>query len=299
MYDFNKVYDRRGTGCFKSDGLEMLFGKADLLPLWVADMDFAVAPEILEDLQERLKHPIFGYNLRLPPYYEAIINWIGSHYHWQVKKDWIVSTPGIVTAINIAVATLTAPGEGIVVQTPVYDPFFHAVNENKRRLLTNPLLMKNGSYEIDFADLEQKLAQSKMFILCSPHNPVGRVWTETELLQMGRLCRKHKVIVVADEIHADIVYSGSKHTAFANLEDFADFTVACYSPSKSFNLAGLCTSAIIIPSESLREPFNDYVQSLHLFLGNTFGITAVCLHKRPDLAAGASDIPGRQQELLA
>ncbi len=274
-YDFDTVIDRKNTGCFKADGLKLLFGKADLLPLWVADMDFAIAPEILEAMQARLSHPIFGYNLRLDAYYESIINWVDRRYGWQIERDWIISTPGIVTALNIAVVTLTEPGDGILVQTPVYDPFFEAVQANDRKLLTNPLSLQGSRYEIDFDDFEVKLKQAKMFFLCSPHNPVGRAWSETELLKIGRLCRKYKVIVVADEIHADLVYSGNTHRAFAALEDFNQFTLTCYSPSKSFNLAGLCTSAIVISNPKLRKSFNDYVQTMHLYLGNSFGITAL------------------------
>jgi cysteine-S-conjugate beta-lyase len=274
-YDFDTVYDRHSTGCFKTDGLAMLYGNANLLPLWVADMDFAVAPEISQALEERLKHPIFGYNLRLTSYYYAIIHWLEKHYNWRIERNWIINTPGIVTAINVAVVTLTIPGDKVLLQTPVYDPFFEAVRANGRNLLTNPLQLIKGRYEIDFDDLEKKLAMSKLFILCNPHNPVGRVWTVEELLKIGCLCRKYKVKVVADEIHADIIYSGHRHTAFCTLEDFSTFTIACYSPSKSFNLAGLCTSAIIIPQAELREMFNNYVQTMHLFLGNTFGITAL------------------------
>jgi cystathionine beta-lyase len=274
-YDFDVVYDRKGSGCFKADGLEMIFGKPDLLSLWVADMDFAVAPEIQEAMLGRLKQPIFGYNFRLPPYYESIVNWIEKHYAWQIKKEWIVNTPGVVTALNAAVIVFTHPGDNVLVQTPVYDPFFEAVLKHGRNLLTNPLQLINGRYEIDFTDFEEKLKVSKLFILCNPHNPVGRVWSREELVQMGKLCKKYNVLVVSDEIHADIIYDGKKHTAFATLEDFEAFTIACYAPSKSFNLAGLCTSAIIIPDEKLFKPYCEYVQSMHLYLGNTFGIVAL------------------------
>lgn len=274
-YDFDTVYNRKGSGCYKTDALKMLFGKENLLSLWVADMDFAIAPEIREALEQRLSHPVLGYNFRLPEYYKAIIDWVSRRYKWQIQKDWIISTPGIVTGFNTAVVTLTQPGDGILVQTPVYDPFFEAVKNHGRRLLTNPLVLKEGRYEIDFADFEQKLAECRMFILCSPHNPVGRLWTREELLQMGSLCKKYKVLVVADEIHADIVYDGREFVPFGSLEDFDSFTIACYAPSKSFNLAGLCTSVIVIPSEKLRQPVAEYVLSMHLHLGNTFGITAL------------------------
>jgi len=274
-YDFDTVYNRKGTGCFKADALQMIFGKEDLLSLWVADMDFAIAPEIQKALADRLNHPVLGYNFRLQTYYNSIIDWVLKRYDWHIQRDWIINTPGIVTAVNTAVVTLIEPGDGILIQTPVYDPFYEAVRSHGRSLLTNPLVLKEDRYEIDFADFEEKVSQCKMFILCSPHNPVGRVWTRAELLQIGKLCKKHNVIVVADEIHADVIYSGHEFTAFGSLEDFSGFSVTCYSPSKSFNLAGLCTSAIIIPSDKLRKPFSDYVQSMHLYLGNTLGITAL------------------------
>lgn len=274
-YDFDTEYNRKGTGCFKTDGLKMIFGKDDLLPLWVADMDFAIAPEILRALQNRLNHPIFGYNLRLSAYYDSIINWLQKRYNWQIKQDWIVSTPGVVTAINAAVITLTSPGDGILIQTPVYDPFFHAITSHGRKLLTNSLKLVDNDYVIDFFDFERKISQCRMFILCNPHNPIGRVWNDAELRQMGEICKKYKVLVVSDEIHADIVFSGYRFTAFGKIDDFEDFTIACYSPSKSFNLAGLCTSAIVIKNDVIRSKFNHYIESMHLFLGNSFGITGL------------------------
>jgi len=274
-YDFDTIYDRRGTGCVKTDGLEELFGKSDLLPLWVADMDFAIAPEIQEALEQRLKHPIFGYNYLLPSFYEAAVNWVKNHYNWQIKKEWLLYTPGIVTGINIAVETLTAPGDCILIQTPVYDPFYEAATLHGRRLLTNPLLLKDNRYEIDFTNLEMKLSQAKLFILCNPHNPGGRVWTQDELLAVGRLCAKYNVKVISDEIHADLIYDGYTHTAFASLENFADFCVTCYSPSKSFNLAGLCTSILVIPTREMFQKVEKYIQEMHLYLGNCFGNTAL------------------------
>jgi len=275
QYDFDTVYNRTGTGCYKADALDMLFGTRDVLSLWVADMDFGIAPEILQAMQERLTHPIFGYNYRLQPYYEAIINWVDRRYGWQIDKDWIVNVPGVVTAINAAILVFTNPGDKILIQPPVYEQFYEAVHNNKRCLVTNPLKLKGQQYEIDFADLDQKLKDVKMFILCSPHNPVGRVWTRDELLQIGRLCKKHGVLVIADEIHADLVFQGQVHLPFAALEDFAEFTIACYSPSKSFNLAGLCNSAIVIPGESIRSTYREFIFNLHLYLGNTLGITAL------------------------
>jgi cystathionine beta-lyase len=273
-YNFDHEYNRTGTGCYKADGLMMKFGKTDLLSLWVADMDFAVAPEILSAWQQRIQHPIFGYNFRLDAYYQAIIDWIGQHYHWQIRREWIINTPGVVTAINVAVQVFTNPGDKILIQTPVYEQFFEAVHSMDRTLVTNSLLYQDESYSIDFTDLDAKLAGCKLFLLCSPHNPVGRVWTKAELLEMGNLCRKHNCLVIADEIHADLLYDERQHIPFASLADFADSTISCYSPSKSFNLAGLCNSAIIIPADGIRQKYSDFVFKMHLYLGNTFGIIA-------------------------
>lgn len=274
-YDFDTRYDRTGTGCYKADGLMMKFGVRDLLSLWVADMDFAVAPEIMAAWQTRMQHPIFGYNFRLQPYYDTIIAWIERRYHWKTEQDWIVNTPGVVSAINAAIVVFSQPGDKILIQTPVYEQFFEAVTTLNRTLVTNPLIYNKCEYSIDFADLDAKLSGCKLFLLCSPHNPVGRVWTEEELRETGRLCKKHNVIVISDEIHADLLFDGRQHIPFAALADFHKFTISCYSPSKSFNLAGMSNSAIIIPDEALRNVYREYIFTMHLYLGNTFGIVAL------------------------
>jgi cystathionine beta-lyase len=274
-YDFDRVVDRRGSGCFKYDALKMLYGREDLLSLWVADMDFAVAPAIVEALQKRLSHPVFGYNLQLPAYYDAIIRWVGSNYGFRIERDWILNSPGVMPAVNLAVMQLTDPCDGIVIQTPVYRPFYKAVLDHGRKLLENPLVFANGRYEIDFDDLERKLRQARMFILCSPHNPVGRLWSVEELGRIGTLCRQYGVKVVSDEIHADLVYDGKKALSIASLEDFADISICCYSAAKSFNLAGLATAAIVVRDPELRKPLASMIEKLHLYTGNSFGIAAL------------------------
>lgn len=273
--DFDRIIDRRGTGCFKYDGLDLIYGRDDLISLWVADMDFPIAPVIREALQKRLDHGILGYNYNPPEFYEAVANWVRKYYGIEAKKEWMLLTPGIVPAINLAVLQLTRPGDGVLIQTPVYQPFYGAVLNHGRELLTNPLINTGGYYTIDFEDFERKIAQAKLFILCSPHNPVGRLWSEEELRGMGTLCRKYKVPVVSDEIHADLVYDGAKALSIASLEDFADLTLCCCSPSKSFNIAGLSTAITIVRNPELREPMRKIIWDLHLYLGNTFGIEAV------------------------
>jgi cysteine-S-conjugate beta-lyase len=274
-YDFDALIDRKGSGCYKYDALKMLFGREDLLPLWVADMDFCVAPEISEAMRKRLEHGVFGYNLHLPKFYETAVQWISDQYGFQTQRDWILNSPGIMPAISLAVMQLTAPGDGVVIQTPVYRPFFDAVLSHGRKLLTNPLIRSDEGYLIDLDDLGQKLSRAKLFIICSPHNPVGRVWTEQELLDVGRLCRKHGVTIISDEIHADLVYGGRKAVSIASLEDFADISMCCYSPAKSFNLAGLTSSVIVIKNDMLRKPVSDMIFKLHLYIGNSFGIAAL------------------------
>lgn len=273
-YDFDRITNRRGSGCFKYDGLNMIYGRDDLISLWVADMDFPVAPAIMEALQKRLDHGIFGYNLRLPVFYDTVLNWVEKQYGYKADGDWMLSTPGVMPAVSLAVTVLTEPGDGVLIQTPVYRPFHNAALDQGRVLLTSPLLLRDGRYEIDFDDFESKLKGAKLFILCSPHNPVGRLWSEAELRKMGQLCRQHGVTVISDEIHADLVFDGAKAVSIAALDDFADITICCMSAAKSFNLAGLATSVVLVKNPSLRQPLASAIEEYHLFMGNSFGIEA-------------------------
>ncbi|HNT52271.1 MAG TPA: MalY/PatB family protein, partial [Candidatus Syntrophosphaera sp.] len=273
--DFDRLIDRRGSGCYKYDALKLIYGREDLLPLWVADMDFAVAPAIREALQRRLEHGVFGYNYRLPVFYEVVQEWLKRRYGFATETGWILHSPGIMPAVNLAVQQLTLPGDGILIQTPVYRPFFDAVTAHGRTLVTNPLIRHANCFDIDFEDFERKLASAKLFILCNPHNPVGRLWREDELRRMGELCARHRVPVISDEIHADIVYDGKAARSIAALENFADQVIVCVSPAKSFNLAGLTSAVIVVKNPALREPLARIIQSLHLYLGNSFGIDAL------------------------
>ena len=273
-FDFDKVIDRKGTGCFKHDALTQLYGRDDLISLWVADMDFPAAPCIQEVLQKRLEHGIYGYNFRADSFYEAVQTWTSKRYGWEVEKDWIITTPGVVPAINLAVLTLTKPKDKILIQTPVYRPFFSAIENHDRCLLTNPLINDNGYYRIDEKDFEAKIRQASLFILCNPHNPVGRVFTAEELSFMGDLCKRYNVPIVSDEIHADIVFNGLQFRGLGSMKSYDDVLIACISPSKSFNIAGLSTAVTIVPNPKLRKQIDDLNNSLHLFTGNTFGICA-------------------------
>ncbi len=274
-FDFDKLIDRKGSGCFKYDALKSLYGRDDLISLWVADMDFAAAPCIQETLNSRIDHGVYGYNLRTNTFYNAICNWARRRYGFYIEKDWIINTPGVVPAINMAVLTLTQASDKILIQTPVYRPFFNAVTDNGRCLLTNPLVYVDGTYQIDKRDFERKIRQSSMFILCNPHNPMGRVFTPEELCFMGDLCKRYDVPIVSDEIHADIIYDGKSFRGLGSMKDYHDILISCFAPSKSFNLAGLATAVTVIPNPKLRQHVNQMNERLHLFTGNTFGIQAL------------------------
>ncbi len=272
---FDIIYNRRGSGCFKYDALKMLYGKDDLLSLWVADMDFTVSDQIQEALAARLNPPVFGYNLRLDDFYEAVINWQQRRFGWQVARSEIIAVPGIVPGIILSILSLTNPGDGVLIQTPVYRPFQDAVNDHGRRLICSALLNENGCYRIDWQDFELKLKEARLFILCSPHNPVSRVWSREELIRIGELCSKYKVRVFSDEIHQDIVYAGHQHIPLASLQDFQDICITGISPSKSFNVAGLATAVLLVSNPELFTRVNDLNQKMHLYLGNSFGIRAL------------------------
>ncbi len=291
MNRFDIPVERRGSGCFKYDALEALFGRSDLLSMWVADMDFAVSDEILQSLSLRCEHPLHGYNLRLDDFYDAIIDWQKRRFCWTIKREWIIAVPGLMPGLTEVVQTLTAPKDGIVILTPVYRPFYNAVTDFGRKLLISPLINTNGCYTIDWDNLESCLKHAKMLILCSPHNPVGRVWSKEELLQLGRLCRKYRVLVFADEIHEDIIYPGFRHIPFASLEDFAEFTITGISPAKSFNIAGLATAVLAISNYELFKAVNTLNEKMHLYMGNSFGIKA--------LIAAYRDSEAWLEELLA
>lgn len=259
-YDFDTIIDRRNTNCVKHDFMEEHGKPKDVIPLWVADMDFQTVPAIIERLKRTVEHGIFGYSHAKEGYFKAIEGWYGSRFGWKLQEHWLVKTPGVVNAIATSIRAFTKENEAVLIQQPVYHPFSSTVLANHRRLVNSPLVLRDGRYEIDFEDFETKIREEnvKLFILCSPHNPVGRVWTKEELTRIGEICLRHQVLVVSDEIHSDFVYPGHVHTVFASInEAFAQNCITCTAPSKTFNLAGLQASNIIIPNEGLRKRFTE------------------------------------------
>ncbi|MBS1324425.1 MAG: pyridoxal phosphate-dependent aminotransferase [Oscillospiraceae bacterium] len=256
--DFDKVIDRRNTRCLKYDFAKRRGMPEDVLPLWVADMDFATSSYIEDALIERAKHGIFGYSEVQTPYFEILENWLKKHHNWDVQEKWLIKTPGVVFALAMAVKAYTEIDEGILIQAPVYYPFYEVIRDNGRKIVENELYLGDDNrYHIDFEDFEDKIISEKvrLFILCSPHNPVGRVWTAEELVKLGDICVKHGVIVVSDEIHADFVFKG-RHHVFASLKkEFENISITCTSPSKTFNLASMMMSNIFIPNHELKRKF--------------------------------------------
>ena len=276
-YNFDEVIDRRNTDCLKYDFAVQRGRPKDVLPFWVADMDFSIAQEIEDALVKRCQHGIFGYSEATDGYFAALQNWYLKHFNWQVQRPWLIKTPGVVFALAMAVKAFTEPGDGVLVQQPVYYPFTEVIRDNDREVVNAPLALVNGHYEIDFADLEQKLANPKvkLMFLCSPHNPVGRVWTKEELLKVGDLCLKYNVITVSDEIHSDFVWDNNVHTPFATLgEEYQQNCIVCTAPSKTFNLAGLQVSNIFIPNQKLRRAFRKQIDAAGYSQLNTLGLVA-------------------------
>ncbi len=289
-YNLDAEFDRQGTHSVKwefiiqgdqfthGDHAHKKHGSNRILPMWVADMDFRCPPAVIEALVKRAQHGIFGYTVPTDPYYEAVISWMKRRYEWDVKREWITLSPGIVPAINMLVQCFISPGDKVLIQQPVYYPFMAAIKNNGGQIVSNSLLYKNGRYDMDFDDLAAKTADPavKMAILCSPHNPVGRVWTPEELTRFGEICIENKVIIISDEIHCDLIFSGQTFTAFATISDtFAQNSIICTAPSKTFNLAGLKTSNIIIPNEEWRQIFGAKLWSNGLFGLNSFGVEAL------------------------
>lgn len=277
-FDFDTPVSRKGTDCLKYDFAVKRGRPADVLPLWVADMDFKTSERILDAIRSRVDHGIFGYTDPGDRYFEALAGWMESRHGWKVQAEWGIRTPGVVVALAMAVQAYTEPGDAVLIQQPVYYPFTEVIADNGREVISSDLVQEaDGSYRMDFNDFEQKIRehQIRLFLLCSPHNPVGRVWTREELSKIGDICLKYGVTVVSDEIHEDFVYGERKHQVFANLKpEFAEISVTCTSPAKTFNLAGLQISNILIPDARLREKFQRQVTAMGYSQANTLGITA-------------------------
>jgi cystathionine beta-lyase len=275
-YDFDKVVNRHNTCSFKWDMAEKLFGENDVLPLWIADMDFQSPPPIIEAIKKRAEHGIFGYTFIPDSCYHAIIRWMQKRHNWSIKKEWIVFTPGVMPALHWAVRAYTHPGDSVIIQPPVYHAFFNAAKFNGCQIIENPLTYEYGRYVMDFEALEQKFdSRTKLFLLCSPHNPVGRAWTREELTRLGELCLKHNVLICSDEIHSDLMFKGFTHIPIASLsEEIAQITLTCNAPNKTFNLAGLGLGFVIIPNKNLLQEFSHVQQNVGYHYSNMFGILA-------------------------
>jgi cysteine-S-conjugate beta-lyase len=275
--EFKTIIDRKGTSSVKWDMTKTVFGKEDILPMWVADMDFLPPREVTESLKERLDHGIFGYTFVGDGPAEAIAGWVKKRHGWDIHTKWLQYSPGVVPAIGTIIQALTEPGDKVLVQSPVYTPFFSMTEENGRVIENAPLLYENGTYSISFTEFEESLKKGvKVFLLCNPHNPSGRVWTWEELTKMADLCKKYDVIIVSDEIHSDLVYKSHTHIPIASIdESYQDMTITCIAPSKTFNLAGLQSSAMITPNKDFREKIAGVHKKQGFFTLNTFGITGM------------------------
>jgi len=275
-YDFDMIIDRYNTNSIKWDFAENKFSVKDILPMWVADMDFKVPEPVIDALKKVAEHGIFGYTAASQSYYAALKAWMKRRHNWDIKSEWVTYSPGVVSALFMLVKAFTKPEDQVIIQTPVYYPFFSAIKSSNCEILDNPLRLENGQYRMDLADLESKVSsRTRMIMLCSPHNPIGRVWRETELRDLGELCLKNNILIISDEIHQDIIFDGFKHIPFALIsEELADRTVVCTGASKTFNLAGLQMSGIIIPNPELRERFNNTVRSCGIIQPNIFAVAA-------------------------
>ncbi len=276
-YHFDQMIDRTKTNSVKHT-FNLANGKSpDMISLWIADMDFPSSDEVIERIRERCDHGVFGYTTVSEGYLQAIRSWFEGRFQWKTESEWMMRTPGVVYAVSAAISAFTEKGDAVLIQSPVYHPFAHSIEGSSRRTVRNPLLFDGSRYTVDFDDFEKKIVEEhvKLFILCSPHNPVGRVWTREELTRMGEICLKHNVIVVSDEIHCDFVWDGHVHTPFASISDaFSSIAITCTAPSKTFNLAGLKTSNIFISDPEIRQKFKDVLSAWHCPEPAIFGLTA-------------------------
>lgn len=277
-HDFNSGINRAGTASLKYDGRQAMFGTEEVIPLWVADMDFAAPPGVTLALAERAAHPVYGYTVYPDSLYESLIDWLRRRHDWEVQREWIIMCPGVVPSLHAAVMAFAEPGDSVIVQPPVYFPFFSAVTSTGRQLVHNPLCLENNRYSIDFDRLEQCAAEARLLLLCSPHNPVGRVWSKQELECILKIARKHGLVIFSDEIHADLVYAGNKHHALSTLAgtlgEGAPDIITAVAPSKTFNIPGLNLSTLIVPDPGCRRALVQAFDAMHVSAANPFSIAA-------------------------
>lgn len=275
-YNFDTFPERIGTHCVKWDMREAYFGNPEALPLWVADMDFETPDFVLDQIKKRLDHPVLGYTFRPESFYDAFITWARKKYNWEVPREWVSFSPGVVSALTLAVQKFTSPGDEIIAQPPVYFPFYTTIEGTGRKLLYNPLVEKSGRLYMDFEQLESIISSAtKMIIISNPHNPGGSAWTPEELMKLGAICEKYNLIVLTDEIHSDLVFSPHTHTPFAKVVPTDKVKSITYmAASKTFNLAGLSTSLVVIPDETMLKEYNEALHVAHVGMGNIFGTIA-------------------------
>lgn len=275
-YSFDTISDRTGTSSSKWDRRKKVVGVPDVLPMWVADMDFVSAPPVVEALRKRVEHGIFGYTERTSSYYAALASWMKRRFDWDIQQNKIVFTPGVIVALNLIIQAYTDPGDKVIIQQPVYHPFSYAILNNKRQLVNNQLQIVNGRYVMDIDHLKKCIdGRTRLLILCSPHNPVGRVWTKAELSELAEICLKNNIIIVSDEIHGDLVLKGHVHIPTATLsEDISDIVVTCTAPTKTFNIAGLGVANTIISNPKLYKRFSAVVRNAGLEMTNVFAKVA-------------------------
>lgn len=283
MYNFDEIIDRRGTDAVKVDRCKALFGTEDVLPLWVADMDFRTPDFVLETIRQRLDHPILGYSVPPANFKASFVKWVREHHNWDITEAQTGFVPGIVPALSFAVQCFTDPGDEIIVQPPVYYPFFNVIRNNKRVVVTNPLKEENGQFVMDLADFEAKITdRTRLFILCNPHNPGGKVWSAETLKKVDELCTRHNILVVSDEVHADMVHRGYTHVPYATVsESAANGSVTFMAPTKVFNMPGIVSSSYIIQDTELRNRFAHFLEAAEMNTGNLFAyLTTVACYEQ-------------------
>ena len=276
MEKFSKKINRKNTKSYKWDTLEENFGNSEARPFWVADMDFKVPEAIEKAIKKRAEHPVFGYTIQTDSFYQSIIDFIKRHHNWTIKKEWIYITPGVMAGVGFGIQSLTEVGDGVIVQPPVYNPFYEVILANKRIFFKNPLLLEEVGFKINFKQLEEVLKEGKLLLLSSPHNPTGRVFTKEELHEIATLAKKYNVPIVSDEIHSDVIFDNRKHYPIASIDSWVeDHSITMIAPSKTFNIAGLSTSVAIIPNPEIRKNFSQAFNAIGGHEGNTFGVEAL------------------------
>jgi cystathionine beta-lyase len=276
-YNFDELIDRTHTNCIKYDGRKIFFGNEDLLPLWVADMDFRTPDFIIDAVKKRAEHELFGYTFRGDSYNQSIVSWLKRRHNWEIKPEWISFSPGVVAGLTLAIEALSKPGDGVILQPPVYFPFFDSVKGTGREMIENPLRIENGRYYFDLDDLKKKITpKTRLLLLSNPHNPGGMAWNREELSQLAQICLENKILIISDEIHSDLIFEGYQHTTLAGISDeIAQNCVICMAPSKTFNTAGLTTSFLVIPNKRHLVAYERVMRLPHLHMGNIFGTVAL------------------------